>query len=174
MNQTIYLELLPDIISNLDLHSESLVKEYKSKLKGLSKLFYLSDHALKSLTIILAQIRCNVFAVKQAESVPVNSSLVVSRESVQLGQAVYLVASKFNHSCDPNTVVTFGGENPCQLQVQCTKGKLVANQETTISYGPLASKHKLEERQAKLKNHYFFDCNCGSCCVARYALNEVY
>lgn len=113
------------------------------------------------LVEILSQIKCNSFAVKQAASVAVDSSFVVSRESIHLGQAVYLSASRFNHSCDPTAIALFGTD-PCQIQVQMIK-PVNAGDEVNISYGPLATKHLKKERQQKLYDDYFFTCECVSC-----------
>lgn len=106
--------------------------------------------------------------MKQAASVS-DESLVVSRRSIHLGQAVYLTASKFNHDCDPSALVVFGSnDDPCQLQVQCIKQKIDSGKEVTISYGPLATKHTTKERSEKLRQDYFFDCGCKSCKDERY------
>lgn len=136
----------------------------EKKIAKISSVFYLEDNAIFSLLQIFNQIKCNSFAIKQAASIPVDSSFVVSRESIHLGRAVYLSASKFNHSCDPSALVVFGdSDNPCQLQVQSTKGSVYSGQEITISYGPLATKHTTRERKAKLKSDYYFDCECDAC-----------
>jgi hypothetical protein len=156
------LGILPGLVSNLELNNA--VTDYKQKISQISSLFYMPEFVIESLICILSQIRCNTFAIKEGVSVQVDSSLVVSRESVHLGQAIYLSASRFNHACDPNALVNFGGDdNPCQLTVQNVKGNIGVGEEVTISYGPLATKHSKEERQKELKEKYFFDCQCNSC-----------
>lgn len=150
------------------MHEPSQLAEYRRKIELISPLFYLSKHVVQSLVIICCQIRCNSFAVKQATSVSAET-LVVSRTSIHLGQAVYLTASKINHDCDPNALVIFGSnDDPCQLQVQCIKQKIDSGNEVTISYGPLATKHTTKERKEKLRRDYFFDCGCSSCIDERY------
>lgn len=162
-SRTMGQNVLPEIVSNIDMHEPSQLEEYRRKIEVISPLFYLSEHAIESLVIICCQIRCNSFAVKQATSVAAES-LVVSRTSIHLGQAVYLTAGKFNHDCDPGALVIFGSDDdPCQLQVQCIKQKIDSGNEITISYGPLATKHTTKERREKLLQDYFFDCNCSSC-----------
>ncbi|KAG2208870.1 hypothetical protein INT47_011010 [Mucor saturninus] len=131
------------------------------ELKLLGTLFFLKDMSM--LVEILSQIKCNAFAIKQAASVAVDSSLVVSRESIHLGQAVYLSASRFNHSCDPSSLAVFGSDgHPCQIQVQMIK-PVKPGEEVNISYGPLATKHSRKDRQQKLLDDYFFTCECVSC-----------
>lgn len=125
----------------------------------------LTDHAIDCIIIIIFQIKCNAFAVKTAQSVSVDTSFVVSREFLTLGRAIYLSASKVNHDCDPNAIVSFGdgGNNPCQLKIQCVKGPIEKGSEVTISYGPLASVHSKEDRLKKLKEGYQFECKCSTC-----------
>ena len=139
-------------------------EEAEAKVAKISSIFYIEFEGVFSLITILNQIKHNSFAIRQAASIPVNSAFVVSREAIHLGRAVYLNASKLNHSCDPNALVVFGDSyNPCQLQIQSTKGKIYIGQEITISYGPLATKQPTEERKLKLKQDYSFDCECDAC-----------
>ncbi|KAI8080114.1 uncharacterized protein B0P05DRAFT_77265 [Gilbertella persicaria] len=156
---------LPGLESNLKRHNPAQLEEYQAKFRSMASLFYLSLSEVQCLVEILCQIRCNTFAVKTAKSNAIDSDRVVSRECVTLGRAIYLSASKLNHDCDPNALASFGNryENPCQLKVRCIKSQLKPGQEVTISYGPLASVHERKERQKKLKNQYFFDCECQAC-----------
>ncbi|KAI8372036.1 hypothetical protein EDC96DRAFT_439369 [Choanephora cucurbitarum] len=156
-------KVLPELISNQELHSDSTLAEYYNKFSVISNLFYLSPSHVDTLVTILCQIRCNTFAVKQARNKQVDADLVVAREHVVLGRAIYLMASKLNHDCDPNAIVSFGDTSPCQMQVRCSKKQIAPKQEITISYGPLASIHSQEDRQKKLEQTYFFKCNCSSC-----------
>ncbi|CEP18242.1 hypothetical protein [Parasitella parasitica] len=154
-------ETIPNLVSNREQLNASLVKDYREKLAKVAAIFYLTDHVIDCIVTIIFQIKCNAFAVKTAESVPVDASFVVSREFLTLGRAVYLSASKLNHDCSPNAIISFGdgGANPCQLKVQCVKGPVEKGNEITISYGPLASVHAREDRLKKLKEGYQFDCN---------------
>lgn len=141
--------------------------QLNDELELLGNLFFLEDKDMSILAEILSQIKCNAFAIKQAASVAVDSSFVVSRESIHLGQAVYLSASRFNHSCDPSALALFGSDgDPCQIQVQMIKS-VKAGEEVNISYGPLATKHTKKERQQKLLDNYFFVCECASCTDTR-------
>lgn len=149
-------------MSNLELNDA--VKDYREKISPISALFHLSNHIIESIISIFSQIRCNTFAIKEEVSRQVDSTFVVSRESVHLGQAIYLSASRFNHACDPTALVMFGAnDSPCQMMVQNVKGNIGAGQEMTISYGPLAAKQSKEERQKILKEKYLFDCQCSAC-----------
>ncbi|KAL7310672.1 hypothetical protein PS15m_010143 [Mucor circinelloides] len=158
-------ETLPDLVSNRDSFGANLINDYREKLTKVASMLNLTDHAIDCIITIIFQIKCNAFAVKTAQSVSVDASFVVSREFLTLGRAIYLSASKVNHDCDPNAIVSFGdgGNNPCQLKIQCVKGPIEKGSEVTISYGPLASVHSKEDRLKKLKEGYQFECKCSAC-----------
>ncbi|KAL9539869.1 hypothetical protein MBANPS3_010020 [Mucor bainieri] len=158
-------DVLPDLVSNRDSFGATLIKDYRDKLAQVAPILDLTDSAIDNIITILFQIKCNAFAVKTAQSVDVAATFVVSREFLTLGRAIYYSASKVNHACDPNALVSFGdgAKNPCQLKIQCVKGPIEKGNEITISYGPLASVHSKEDRLKKLKEGYQFDCKCGAC-----------
>ncbi|KAI9480800.1 MAG: hypothetical protein EXX96DRAFT_522155 [Benjaminiella poitrasii] len=156
--------ILPGLISHLESIEKSQLEKYQKKFENIASLFYLTKHTIDSLVTIFLQIKYNTFSIKAAESVPVESSFVVSREFIQLGRAIYLSASRLNHDCNPNSLISFGDhDHPCQLKVQCVQS-IKEGQEITISYGPLATKHDTKERLKTLKDNYMFDCQCSSCC----------
>lgn len=147
----------------MELETESRINKLKQQFKMVAELFYLNDKAIEKLVEIYLQIKCNTFTVKAIEDLE-DYGYVVSRDYTNLGKAVYLSASKLNHSCDPNALVSFGEvQNVCELKIQCIKGPVKEGQEVTISYGPLATKMKKEERRKLLKDNYYFDCQCSAC-----------
>lgn len=155
----------------MDTVSASELKSYRDKFDNISSLFYLSNYTRDCLVTILSQIKCNAFAIKSATNRSVGSNLVVSRDFITAGRAVYKLASRLNHDCSPNALVAFGesDQNPCQIRVQCVNGPIASGQEVTISYGPLATAHSQEERKKKLKDGYYFDCQCSACSnMSRY------
>ncbi|KAL0073871.1 hypothetical protein F4703DRAFT_1375544 [Phycomyces blakesleeanus] len=153
---------LSDLVSNLEHHPQTQISEYRAKAKEIASLFYLSEHAVDSLVLIQAQIRCNSFCIQHTASA-VSDSLI-SQMSDSLGKGVYLSASRLNHDCSPNAVVTFGQEDtPSLLVVRSTQTVTGAGQNVSISYGPMAVKHPLVERRRLLNDHYFFECQCKSC-----------
>lgn len=154
---------IPGLVSNMELETESRINKLKQQFKMVAELFYLNDKAIEKLVEIYLQIKCNTFTVKAIEDLE-DYGYVVSRDYTNLGKAVYLSASKLNHSCDPNALVSFGEvQNVCELKIQCIKGPVKEGQEVTISYGPLATKMKKEERRKLLKDNYYFDCQCSAC-----------
>ncbi|KAI9025847.1 hypothetical protein CLU79DRAFT_66917 [Phycomyces nitens] len=165
------LTTLSDLVSNLEHHSQTQVSEYRAKAKEMASFFYLSDHAIDSLVVIQAQIRCNSFSIQHTAST-ISSSLV-SQMSDSLGRGVYLSASRLNHACSPNAIVTFGQENtPSLLVVRATETVTSARQNVSISYGPMAAKHSLEERRSLLSDHYFFECQCKACLPSAEVTSE--
>ncbi|GAN11184.1 histone-lysine N-methyltransferase SMYD3-like [Mucor ambiguus] len=158
-------DILPDLVSNRNSFDASHIKDYRDKLAQAAAILDLTDSAIDNIITILFQIKCNAFAVKTAQSVDVDATFVVSREFLTLGRAIYLSASKVNHDCDPNAIVSFGdgAKNLCQLKIQCVKGPIEKGNEITISYGPLASVHSKEDRLKKLKEGYQFECKCSAC-----------
>lgn len=125
-------------------------------------MFHLTEGVIESMVIIMAQIRCNTFAVKQF--VTSKTLEIEERETVTLGRAIYLTASKFNHSCNPNALVLFGTNNiGSHLKVHFIGDEAKKNTEINISYGPISTRHSKKQRKKKLKDEYFFDCNCSSC-----------
>jgi len=78
--------------------------------------------------------------------------------SVSLGWGVYIEASLFNHSCQPN-VCLFRKPGTPEFQF-VTIHDVAAGEELTVTYlgyGDLAS------RRAHLREHYFFHCECRRC-----------
>ncbi|KAI7904998.1 uncharacterized protein BX663DRAFT_501302 [Cokeromyces recurvatus] len=156
-------DTLPGLISHLESTQHNQLKEYQKRFENLASLFFLSKHSVDSLITILLQIKYNTFSIKTTESVLVESSSVISREFIQLGRAIYLSASRLNHNCNPNALISFSDYNhPCQLKVQSVQ-TMERGQEITISYGPLATKHNRQERLKTLKDNYLFDCQCSNC-----------
>jgi hypothetical protein len=64
-----------------------------------------------------------------------------------------------NHSCDPNTHWEF-----IDGKIAFTTTRNInAGEEINDSYGPSAHINHFFERQKRLKEYYFFTCNCSAC-----------
>jgi hypothetical protein len=143
----------------MDKHTKDELQAYRQHAQ------ILKDHVddMDMLVKIQAQLKCNTFAIKSTKSTHMDGyDLVVSRDPVNLGQAVYLNASAMNHACSPNAIVMFDRELPTALKVLVTEN-VNKDQEITISYGPIASRQKKEERMKKLLDGYYFECDCKDC-----------
>jgi hypothetical protein len=73
------------------------------------------------------------------------------------GQGMYLEAGFFNHSCDPNCVVS-SAVTPLQI---VTIREVQPGEELTIAYVDISQPRSA--RQAKLSANYCFDCSCPRC-----------
>ncbi|EMP37825.1 SET and MYND domain-containing protein 4 [Chelonia mydas] len=98
--------------TNLTIFSQESC-ESQSKLKAHVKLSAELSPELKILGEAMLrhmlQLQCNaqaVTAIRESES---GDSIVADSEEVRLATALFPVTSLLNHSCDPNTSVTFSG-----------------------------------------------------------------
>ena len=107
----------------------------------------------------IQQLVCNGIAVTGICDVHKPESRISTYTQMRLGTGIYGAASLMNHSCNPNCIQTFVGNT---IVIKAAKD-IKAGQELTISYGPLFSKVKWEERQFILKHQYFFTCHCEKC-----------
>ncbi|KAM4795662.1 SET and MYND domain-containing protein 4 [Rhinophrynus dorsalis] len=109
----------------------------------------------------MLQLYCNAQAVTvlQEEYEECNSSLVERNKSTRLATAVFPVLSLLNHSCDPNTSVSFRGR--CAM-VRASR-PIKRGEEVAHCYGPHRLRFDVKERQKLLKDQYFFVCQCEAC-----------
>ncbi|KAI8977051.1 hypothetical protein BDF20DRAFT_913429 [Mycotypha africana] len=184
-------DTLPGLVSNREAVNTEDLDNYRKSFMKLAATFYLSEYVVNNLLTIYLQIKCNSFAIKGYSSIDelygkerymLPETLVQNRDIIHYGRGIYLQASRLNHSCKPNSLASFGsmdeeemnlygsdrssnhGSNPCRLTVHSVKGtSLSAGEEITISYGPLATRQSRSERLAKLRNDYYFDCQCTAC-----------
>ncbi|OCT94067.1 SET and MYND domain-containing protein 4 [Xenopus laevis] len=109
----------------------------------------------------MLQLYCNAQAVTvlQEEHDESNLSIVKSSKSVRLATAVFPVLSLLNHSCDPNTTVSFKGRF---VTIRANR-PIRRDEEVTHCYGPHKLRIGVAERQQSLKDQYFFTCRCKAC-----------
>ncbi|XP_063306007.1 SET and MYND domain-containing protein 4 isoform X3 [Pelobates fuscus] len=86
-------------------------------------------------------------------------SPVESQKSSRLATAVFPVLSLLNHSCNPNTSVSFQGRF---VTVRASR-PIQKGEEVAHCYGPHKSRLPIEERQKLLMAQYFFTCRCEAC-----------
>ncbi|KAH8415808.1 hypothetical protein KR222_001194 [Zaprionus bogoriensis] len=82
-----------------------------------------------------------------------------SEKSIFIGGAIYPTLALFNHSCDPGVVRYFRGNTIHINSVRPIEAGLPINE----NYGPIYTQDKREDRQARLKDLYWFECNCDAC-----------
>lgn len=154
---------IPGLVSNIDHMPENDVKTYTIAAQLCADLFYWPTESVLLLVKIMAQIRCNRFAIKATVSINRTGGMIEHQE-IPVGSAVYAQASMFNHSCAPNAFATFDGS---RITIRCSE-KIIEGEEINISYGPLATRHTTIDRQKELAEKYLFQCNCRACLKKRW------
>ncbi|XP_054154934.1 histone-lysine N-methyltransferase SMYD3-like [Oppia nitens] len=87
----------------------------------------------------------------------INSFSILNDELNPIGSGLYLSGSQFNHSCRPNAATVFNGT---ELEVRAVR-QISDTDEILVNY--LDLKMSATERRRKLREQYYFDCNCCQC-----------
>ncbi|XP_070572634.1 SET and MYND domain-containing protein 4-like [Ptychodera flava] len=129
----------------------------------------LTNAELQVATLLLRhmqQLRCNVHAITAVEAegdraavLGDGASMVETVKQVRIASAVFPTASLLNHSCDPNVIVSYHGN---QLTVRATR-TIPCGHEILHCYGPHVNHMTKEKRQAALQEQYYFSCRCEAC-----------
>ncbi|XP_074869445.1 protein-lysine N-methyltransferase SMYD4 isoform X2 [Carettochelys insculpta] len=137
--------------------------ESQSKLQVQEKTSAELSPELKILGEVMLrhmlQLQCNAQAVTIIRESEEGNSAVSNSEQVRLATALFPVISLMNHSCDPNTSVTFSG---IAAMVRASK-PISRKQEIFHCYGPHQCRMGVAERRQLLLCQYFFECRCQAC-----------
>lgn len=107
----------------------------------------------------MLQLQCNAQAITTIQQTESKENVITNSRQVRLATGIFPVVSLLNHSCSPNTSVSFiSTVATVRASEQIGKG-----QEILHCYGPHESRMGVAERQKKLRSQYFFDCNCPAC-----------
>eukprot|EP00062_Callorhinchus_milii_P011622 gi/632957790/ref/XP_007894676.1/ PREDICTED: SET and MYND domain-containing protein 4 [Callorhinchus milii] len=107
----------------------------------------------------MLQLGCNAQAITQLRDTGSGRSQVEGSEQVRIATAVYCTLSLLNHSCRPNTSLSF-----CRQTVTIRASQPIqAGQEILHCYGPHWCRLAVSERQRALRAQYFFECECSAC-----------
>lgn len=111
---------------------------------------------------VLSRLHLNSFRV---ETVPLVTGFTDLRggqgfADSRVGSAAYLLASLFNHSCDPNVNVTWPYGNG--TAVFRAARDIDAGEQLTITY--IDAESAVSERRQQLLWAYGFKCMCARCC----------
>ena len=93
-----------------------------------------------------------------------NSFNIMDDEYQSIGIGLYLAASVFDHSCDPNTAIIFKGKELIARYIGNQNENTADSAEFNdlrISYTNLLNTTK--QRQIELREQYYFDCACIKC-----------
>ncbi|XP_053130535.1 SET and MYND domain-containing protein 4 [Hemicordylus capensis] len=107
----------------------------------------------------MLQLQSNSQAITALRESGSGGGPVTSREQVRLAAALFPVLSLLNHSCDPNTSVTFSSTTAEVRALQ----PIPRGQEILHCYGPHRSRMGAAERRERLLAQYFFECRCQPC-----------
>jgi cytochrome c-type biogenesis protein CcmH/NrfF len=138
----------------------------------------------------VCQAKTNVFGIYDIEpetsssassSTSTSSSLLTTTRLSQrrVGSGFYPLCSLLNHSCDPNSALSYPHLQASGSTLDNREGKRKASPlllviragedigqdtEVTISYGPhFVRQSSLQERQIPLLSQYYFTCKCPVC-----------
>lgn len=159
----------------------TFVKDEGVKGSWQSEMGMLGATALRHMM----QLRCNAQAITAVRVKEESGMAVQSSSEIRIATAIFPVLSLLNHSCSPNTSISFttGFQSDPQNQLGCSEGHfdhpngsrsgvsvtvraskdLTAGQEILHCYGPHSSRMKVKERQRLLLEQYFFHCVCQAC-----------
>ncbi|XP_068066507.1 SET and MYND domain-containing protein 4 isoform X2 [Anomalospiza imberbis] len=104
------------------------------------------------------QLQCNAQAITVMQELGPGDGAVVDKKPVRLATAFFPVLSLLNHSCCPNTSVSFSGTAATVRASQ----PISSGQEVLHCYGPHWCRMRVAERQ-QLLSQYFFECRCPAC-----------
>ncbi|KAK2501046.1 hypothetical protein MC885_002319 [Smutsia gigantea] len=96
------------------------------------------------LVVLFAQVNCNGFTIED-------------EELSHLGSAIFPDVALMNHSCCPNVIVTYKGTLAEVRAVQ----EIHPGEEVFTSYIDLL--YPTEDRNDRLRDSYFFTCECQEC-----------
>ncbi|RDD37824.1 SET and MYND domain-containing protein 4 [Trichoplax sp. H2] len=138
--------------------------QYQPAFKNLNNI----DIALMLVSHI-QQLRTNVHAITKLVTIskwrkvvcPEYNDLhhVSQNRQERIALALYLNSSLFNHSCNPNTIVSFTGRD-ITFKATCNIAKDV---DVTHCYGPHINHMTRKERIDVLLKQYYFTCSCDAC-----------
>ncbi|NXJ21694.1 SMYD4 protein, partial [Dicrurus megarhynchus] len=106
----------------------------------------------------MLQLQCNAQAITVMQELGPGDGAVVNKKPVRLATAFFPVLSLLNHSCCPNTSVSFSGTAATVRASQ----PIPRGQEVLHCYGPHWCRMRVAERQ-QLLSQYFFECRCRAC-----------
>uniref|UniRef100_A0A8D2DSL9 Protein-lysine N-methyltransferase SMYD4 n=1 Tax=Sciurus vulgaris TaxID=55149 RepID=A0A8D2DSL9_SCIVU len=107
----------------------------------------------------MLQLQCNAQAITTIQQTESKESIIANSRQVRLATGIFPVVSLLNHSCSPNTSVSFTSTVATIRAAQ----RIRKGQEILHCYGPHKSWMGVAERQQKLRSQYYFDCSCPAC-----------
>ncbi|KAI5939748.1 N-lysine methyltransferase SMYD2 [Manis javanica] len=137
-------------VKEFESHLDKLDNEKKDLIQGdIAALHHFYSKHLEfpdadSLVVLFAQVNCNGFTIED-------------EELSHLGSAIFPDVALMNHSCCPNVIVTYKGTLAEVRAVQ----EIHPGEEVFTSYIDLL--YPTEDRNDRLRDSYFFTCECQEC-----------
>uniref|UniRef100_H0X7R5 Protein-lysine N-methyltransferase SMYD4 n=2 Tax=Otolemur garnettii TaxID=30611 RepID=H0X7R5_OTOGA len=132
-----------------------------SKLKAAAAPEFCPDLDIWGVAMLrhMLQLQCNAQAITTIQQTGSEENIITNSRQVRLATGVFPVVSLLNHSCSPNTSISF-----CSTVATIRASQQIGKgQEILHCYGPHESRMGVAKRQQKLRSQYFFDCNCPAC-----------
>jgi len=151
-----------------DLFKRGLMAAFMLKMLELTPFFFnggsdprnvkLQDKILVGGILLthLQNLPCNAHEVAEVE-IPATS--VKDSSQSEIGASAYGTLSLLNHSCDPNVVRNYFSNHAVVKTIRSLK----AGDEILDNYGYHYAVMARDERQRKLYNQYYFNCECTPC-----------
>ncbi|XP_043820383.1 SET and MYND domain-containing protein 4 isoform X2 [Dromiciops gliroides] len=105
------------------------------------------------------QLHCNAQGVTALQKAGSEGHLITEHRQVRLATGFFPVISLLNHSCRPNTSLSFRGS----VGTVRASRLIARGQEILHCYGPHECRMDVATRKQKLRSQYFFDCCCQAC-----------
>ncbi|XP_055378198.1 SET and MYND domain-containing protein 4 [Condylostylus longicornis] len=142
--------------------------QYTLMARFLSQLLHVSDYfganpskddVLYITSLILRNLQFLQFNTHEISELHQATKMNASAKTVFIGGGIYPTLALFNHSCDPGIVRYFKGT---KIYVNAIKD-VESGLQISENYGPLYAQECREDRQVKLIDLYWFDCQCDAC-----------
>ncbi|KAK7086092.1 hypothetical protein SK128_018779, partial [Halocaridina rubra] len=134
-------------------------------ITGISRRMLLGKNILTSLKVVIQKYLGSDHLLNDADlqgiygRIIVNSFSITDADMNGIGTGVYLAASIFDHSCQPNAFVTFLGKQLiCRSLIDWP---VIDWTKIRISY--IDVMNSTSERVKDLYQRYYFMCDCSSC-----------
>ena len=109
----------------------------------------------------LLQLSTNSISILEQSDLKIEDFSIngISQNQVEIGVGIYPTVSLLNHSCVPNVFTIFNGS----LLTVIALRRIKSGDEINYCYGPSFNSMTRKDRQTKLKQQYFFECECSGC-----------
>ena len=153
-----------DEISGYCLTSAYLVIAFTDRLSA-TVLKLKDTHYQKTIGSLvlrhLLQLQTNLISIldQNLQSMVSIGHSISEMQELPIGVGIYPTIALLNHSCRPNILSIFHRNK----FVARAATSLECGTEISYCYGPSFTRMSKKDRQRRLKNQYFFNCDCDSC-----------